>query len=370
MFDKAKVITGLYGLVGLRQPTSTAYAILDAPNYGSRSGYYSTDNPFCKAEFLIDGIDDSAASDAQINTYIKQLQESSITEVCNQIFSDSDYIDRNFLYKNTFNLVATETVTAGFVGYQIIVSSKKNVAFEIPRILLNFNNAGIVKLQLFQSNVPDALFEKTIAFSSDNHIEDLGWVIDNTADSYKGSYYLGYFTSNLTKARPVSHVPMPFPYKRDYQNSIVKSEISELQIDNVFIPYITTEEIWDLSTNQLGNDNCFGLNPDITVFYDFTDLILRNEKIFSKAVDLSFQIKIINSYISSLRSNKNQRISADLVEKAMIELNGLVTSNSVLNKIGLIPSLRNEIVAVKKQIDKIKEGYFGNPNAPKLITLS
>jgi len=363
MFDKAKVITGLYGLVGLRQPTNTVYAKLDAANYGSRSGYYSSDNSFCKVEFLIDGMDDSAATDPQINTFIKQLQESAITDVCNNVFNEQDYIDRNFLYKNPLNLLNTETVPAGFVGYEIKVSSKKNIAFEISRIILNFKNTGTIKLLLFQSNISAPIQSKSITVTAGgSQVVDLGWVVDNTGTSYKGNYYLGYVTSAMTGTL--------LPYKRDFNDAIVKSEISELTINNVYVPNVTTEAIWDLSTNQLGNDNCFGLNPDITVYKDYTDLILRNEKMFAKAVDLAFQIKIINSYLNSLRSNKNERISSEMAKNAMLEIDGVVKTPGIINKTGLMPSLLNEIAAIKTQIEKIKEGYFGNYNGIKLITLT
>lgn len=362
MFDKSKVITGLYGLVGLRQPTNPDYDILDASNIVSRSGYYSNDNPFCKVEFLVDGIDYISSSDANVNTMIKQMQESAITDVCNAVFSDPDYIDRNLLFRNTINLTNTETLSAGFVGYEIKIADEKNVAFEIPRIICNFKNTGTFKLLLFHSSTPTPIQSKVITITTSHQAVDLGWVVDGSGAYYKGRYYLGFLTNSITGSL--------LPYKRDYQNSINQSCFSFLDITNVYVPNQTTETIWDLSLNQFSVVENFGINPDITVFYDYTDLILRNEKIFSKAIDLSFQIKIINSYIASLRSNKNERISAELVEKAMLELNGVITANSVLNKVGLIPGLRNEVFVLKKQIDKIKEGYFGNPGMPSLVTLS
>ncbi len=360
MFDKTKIITGLYGLVGLRQPTSTAYAKLDAANYGSRSGYYSTDNPFCKVEFIIDGIDDISASDAQINTYIKQMQESAITEVCNKIFDEPDYIDRNMLFKNAINLKDTAALPVGFVGYEIKPSSKKNIAFEIPRIILNFKGTGTVKLLLFCNEVSAPLFTKSVSITSSHQSVDLGWVMDNSGNTYKGSYYIGY----------IGVIGGLLPYKRNYKESTVKSIISELTIESVYVPNVITETIWDMELNQYGVENDYGLNPDITVFYDYTDLILRNEKLFSKAIDLAYQIKIINSYLTSTRSNKNERLSAELAEKAVLELNGVIESNSVLNKIGLIPTLRNEIAGIKTQIQKLKDGYFGKKQAINLVTLS
>lgn len=362
MFDAQKIKDGLYGLVGLRQPTNSTYAILNSLNTTSRSGYYSSDNSFCKVEFIVDGIDDLSATNAQINSLIKEMQKTAIVEVCNAVFSDADYIDRNLLFKNAFNPLNTETLPSGFVGYRIIICDKKNIAFEIPRVFLNFKNTGTLTLCLFHSSTVAPLFTKSVTITSINQVADLGWVVDNSGSNYKGEYYFGYVVDQMTGTLE--------PFKRDYRDSIIKSEFTDLEIENIYVPGVITNVLWDLSTNQFSVVDSFGLNPDITVFQDFTDLILRNEKLFAKAVDLSFQIKIINSYIASIRSNANQRISKELIDQAILELNGVITSNSIVNKVGLIPGLRNEIFNLKTQIDKLYNGYFGKKNEPYLVTLS
>lgn len=362
MIDKTKILTGLTGLVGLRQPDNPSYDILDNANITSRSGYYSNDNPYCKTELLLDNIDYMDASDVQKNAFIKHLYESAVIEVCNSVFDEADYIDRNLLYKNAASYGNTETLPSGFVGYKIEPCSKKNVAFEITRVFLNFKNSGTIKLLLFNSAINDPIFNKTITITSSNQVESLKWVVDNSGDYYKGEFYFGYIVDQMAGTL--------VPYARDYEDSVNKSIISNLSIENMYVPNVTTNHLWDISINQIGNSNCFGLNPDITVFNDYTDIILRNERMFARAIDLAYQIKIINSYIVSLRSNQNERISADFIKNAKLEIDGIDFAPGMIKKVGLSPTLRNEIVSIKNQIEKLKEGYFGKKTDLTLVTLS
>ena len=142
MFDVTKIQANLYGVVGFRQPLNPDYAIIDAANLTSRSGEFVTENPFCKIEFLKDNQDYSRLSDAEFNTKLKEMQEASISSICHKVFQKSDYIDRQVLYPYTQNRVNTEALPSGFICHKLRIDIKKNVAFKISRIFLDFDGAG------------------------------------------------------------------------------------------------------------------------------------------------------------------------------------------------------------------------------------
>ena len=362
MFNKDLIASKMFGVVGLRQPYNPEYSKLDAYNTASRSGYYSSDNPFCKPEFILDGIDYSNSSDAQINEYIKTLQISAITDVCNMVFDGPAFIDRQYIFNNTINKVDVENTYEGFCGFDMLMDIEKNVAFEISRIVLNFKGVGIIRLALFNLAVTDPLFTKDVEITSDFQIEELGWFVDGSVLENKGRYYIGYIREADT---------VPIPYKRNYYNSVLLSAITFHQIRPVWFKptTLTNMVLGDLrQVNYVFERH--GINPDITVYYDYTDLILRNERLFAKAIDLAYQIKIINSYITSLRSNRNERISSELVQKAIAEVEGITQAPGTIKKTGIRFGLSNEVEALKVQIKKIKEGYFGSSNAFNVITLT
>ena len=77
MFDKSLIESKLYGLVGCDNPLNPTFAIVDANNQISRSGYKATDNPFCKIESLKMMQDYVDISDAEFNTMLLNMQKTA-----------------------------------------------------------------------------------------------------------------------------------------------------------------------------------------------------------------------------------------------------------------------------------------------------
>ncbi len=349
MFNVSK-INGLYGVVGLRQPSNPTYAILDSDNTTSRSGYYASDNPFVKIEFLKSNTDYKDISDADFNTYLKGLQEESIVNVCGMVFNESDFIDRQVLYPNTQNNVNTENLTGGLITHRIQVSPDKNIAFEISRVLLLFEGSGDINLMLFNTSSPNPIFSKVITINTSSHEEVLDWRVDNSGGTYKGEYYFGY-RSNYNGIGTLK------PYKRDYENSNIESCVSHLNIDKFQFVGHSSDILPDL-TIKVAMSQSTGLNPDITVYEDYTDLIVQNEMLFAKAINLEFQINCLSQYLASLRSNNEQKTSERIMLRVIQEIEGQ-DRDGLVKITGLRPQLLRSIVSISKEIDRLRRGYFG-----------
>lgn len=349
MFSVTK-IASLYGAVGVRQPFNAAYAIIDAANQVTNSGLFVTDNPMCKVEYLKDTQDYADITDADFNVFLKRMQEDSIMSVARAVFNESDYVDRQVLYPFAQNKVNTITLPSGFVGERIEVSIEKNIAFEIPRILLDFDGAGDLEILLFNTSQTTPIESQVVTITSNHQSVDLGWKIDNSGDTYKGDYYLGYLTNTVG-------IGTLKPYARDYDRSNVRAAISLLQLTQVQFLGHTTATMPDLTTKE-GMSDSHGMNPDITVYDDFTDLILRNETLFYQAINLEFQIKFLDTYLNTLRSNGNQRDAKDIAFKIAVELNGIDREGQV-KIVGLRSKLNGSISTIKKEIKRLNEGYFG-----------
>ena len=348
MFQVGKISSNLYGLVGLRQPFNPIYSILDADNQISRSGYYVTDNAYVKLEYLKDTQDYKDISDADFNIYLKRLQQSSILNVCHRVFNRFDYLDRNLLYSNAQNKVNQELLIDGFVGYKIQVSSDLDIAFQIKRVLLDFYTTGIFKLMLFNTSKSDPIEEKEITITSKTQEVVLDWVVDNSDVTYKGDYYLGYIKSATT----------PVPFKRDYMNSDRMTNISHLSIDKYQVKGHSVESLFDLTLIEGLSEN-IGINPDITVYEDFTDLIMNNESLFARAINLEFSISVLREQLNSLRTNSNERNAEKQTLRILAEIEG-TDGESSLKLTGLSPLLIGEISQITKEINRLKVGYFND----------
>lgn len=351
MFNVSKIQADLYGVVGWRQPLNPDFAKLDAANIASRSGEFVTNNPHCKIEYLYDNQDYSALSDAEFNTILKQMQEDSIANICHRIFDRPDYIDRQVLFPYAQNRVETDTLQAGFVSHKIRVSVEKNIAFEIKRVLLDFEGAGDIKIMLFNTSQDTPLFSQTVTISSTHQVQELNWRVDNSGETYKGEYYIGYLTNT-------GSIGTLKPFKRDYENSDIQAVITHLDIDQYEFVGHTTETLPDL-TDEESMDESIGLNLDITVYDDFTDLIIQNEVLLGHAINLDLQIKCLELYMSTLRINFNADNSELKLLRTIQIVEGVNSGESAVRVTGIRPQLSRAVNNIKKELDKLTHGYFG-----------
>lgn len=352
MFDVTKIQAALNGLVGFRQPVNPAFAILDAPNQVSRSGRFITDNPFVKIELIKDSQDYQAISNTEFNTLLANKQNDSIANVCDRVFNKPDFIDRGLYYQYAYNKKNTVTLPAtSFVGYRIDVSVKQNIGIKITRVLLDFANVGdSITIVLFNTAQIAPLQTKAVTVTTDHQEEQLNWVLDNTSGIHKGDYYIGILTDGLTLT----------PYKRDYDNSSVEREYTHLDISRIkFTGHNTLTLPNDLETQE-GNDDYNGLNFDITVYDDFTDQIINNEQIFATAIQMDLQISCLTESISSIRSNRNERLGNSMIAQMIAEVEG-APDDSPISKTGLTRQLSRSITFIQQEIEKLQEGYIGGP---------
>jgi hypothetical protein len=350
MFNTPIVTTGLLGQVGYRQPLDPGFPILDEDNLTSKSGLIVNDNSFAKLEYLHDGQDYKDINTAQFNTYLKNKQKQSIVNVCNAVFNQSGYIDKQILFKNAFNKVDTETLPDGFVGFRIRVDSKKNIAFKIKRILLDFEGSGDIELLLFNTSQKDPLLSKVITIGSDHENITLDWVSDNSGDTYKGDYYLGYLTNYVG-------IGTLKPYDKDHNAGNIMSVITHLFIDRGVFPGMSANILPDLDDWD-GMSETTGLNPDITVYDDFTELIINNDFLFANAINYDMQINVLSEIGSSIRSNRNTRVGKDMLSRIQLEIEGQSEAQGI-KVTGLRPQLYKSLGILKKEIDSLQKGYFG-----------
>jgi hypothetical protein len=349
MFSVTK-IASLYGAVGVRQPFNVAYAIIDAANQASTSGLFVTDNPICKVEYLKDSQDYAEISDSDFNLFLRRMQEDSIVSVARSVFNESDYVDRQVLYPYAQNKVNTVTLPSGFVGERIEVSIEKNVAFEITRIMLDFDGTGDLEILLFNTSQTAPIESEVVTITSNHQVVDLNWKVDNSGDTYKGDYYLGYLTNTVT-------IGTLKPYARDYDRANIRAVTCMLNLTQVQFVGQTTATMPDLTTKE-GMSDSHGMNPDITVYDDFTDLILRNETLFHQAINLEMQIKFLDTYLSTLRLNGSERKAKEMAIQILVELNGTNREDQVKVQ-GLRSELFGSIARIQKEIKRLNEGYFG-----------
>ena len=368
MINPATLSTRLAGLVGFNQPYNPKYAIIDAPNLASRSGLFITDNPFVKIESIKDSQDFDGILDTDFNNFLRNKISTSIVNVANAVFNENDYIDRQLIYANALNKFSQTPVNPpntnaagnnvnvydplppGFACYWLKPSIEKDVAFKIKRVFLEFNGTGPITLYLYNtSDLTKPLQTQLINVTGPFMEVNLDWVCDNTGVGYKGDYYLGYFTQGMNLR----------PFKREYREAVLMSDIDNLDyFRSQFALFTDPTKAFDLmgfSPYQYYN----GVNPDITVYEDYTDLIIQNEKLFARAIQLDCQISMLTESVASLRSNRNERLSGNYAALVMAQIEG-ESSPGAVKVTGLKSQFFGSIAHIKKELKKLKEGYEGD----------
>jgi len=350
MFDVTKIQNGLTGLVALRQPTQTAYDRLLPAQYLSTSGLFLDDVEHFRFEYWVDSQNDATISDSDLQTTWSNLEASTIANVMARVFNRPTYIDRNLIYSNPFDrneLVTLSTNPAMFYGYEIKVSDKKNVAFMISNVRIEASTTvagSVLTINLFHSSQALPIKTKSVTLTNNGtlQIERLDWYIDMSDNYYKGQFYIGYDSPAFEFK----------PFQRNFERADIQNNIAELEIRRC-------ENLGAFSNleNVDYTDTHNGLNFDITVYNDYTDLILQNKFIFARAIQLQWASSILSSIISSSRSNRNERIAKEMISLILLTLEG--QSGFGLQRVkGLKEQIAGELTRLQTEIDQIINGYF------------
>ena len=110
-----------------------------------------------------------------------------------------------------------------------------------------------------------------------------------------------------------------------------------------------------------------GLNFDITTYFDYTDLVLQNEFLFAKSLQLTWAMTIMLSYSSAFRVNRKERVSKELLASIIRSIEGQ-NGRDVLRIVGTRELLAGELITLREEIDRVKHGYFNDDEEYLTVT--
>lgn len=330
MYVDSEIKTGLYQLVGWKQPSESGYNILDADNLVSNSGKRFEDyHPLVKVKYIKDSQDDASISDANFNTYLKDLQKSCIVDAVNAVLPDKDLIDHDILFPYENRLIDLIENTTSFVGYEI--TSCKDIGVIVNQLITEFNGIGTFNLYLFHSSqkAPVKTQSVTTQAYSSKYQTLSDWKLDSR--TYKGgTWYIGYLRSGLTiKA-----------INRQWDLSGVKNNFKAFNT----IPFIVRDwnsaELWDIDDIEYTSET-FGLNFDFSSRYEYTNKVLTNKDLFRDAIGYRMATKVLELIATSSRINGNETL-------ANMALTELEEKGESFYKGGLRKQYEDEINKLKK----------------------
>lgn len=231
-------------------------------------------------------------------------------------------------------------VKAGrFVGLQISVNNIADLTAVIRRIGTQFSGANPgLSLWLWHSSSQVPIQEIVMpslaanAFQWSNKeilLKDLG---EN--QQVGGYYYLGYYESDLVgmainKLYDFSSAPACTTCNSDHAYYMAWSRYVSIMPFYVPAAYIPDEDpinpgpqLWDLNVTQYNYQNNFGLNLDLSVRCDVTDLLCKERDVFTQALGLQVAVDALTEIAFSTRNNVIAKETRDLADYALKDVAG------------------------------------------------
>lgn len=212
--------------------------------------------------------------------------------------------------------------TNNLVGFEIVPIRAKGVTLKIEKIGLQFNQAGVVRVYLMHSSQAEAMKIGTNPFVdlTYNKPGSLQWFeltdlflpyLSNDNDA-GGSWFLCYDQRELpegmraiNKDRDWSASPCASCSRTEYLNFQTWSKYLEIHpfktqpergaIEGGF--FAESPTLWDVAANLYTYTQNYGINLQITLECDVTDLILEQKRSFQTFIGLQVATDFIREFV-------------------------------------------------------------------------
>lgn len=344
-FSYTAVMNALQGRIGFRSHTESGLTTLvNSANQMSRSYRYFNDfHAIVSAANLKNVQSDPAISESAFNNYLTSLQQSAIMRTLTAIFAAPEYLEQTLLLNREENTTDEPITNAGnFVGFEILVPERSDVAVQINSASLRFDSdiTGLI-LYLFKDGKKSPVWSKSVnVVAYEDTLVTFSDLVLNyvNATTTGGRFFFGYFQDDLGAAKAIrSNVSWEDTYHVSIRGMQSPKKAGETDFDRI------------VSTSR----DSYGLNLFYSVFRDHTQTIVKSPNLFDEAIGLTMAVMTIEQILYSMRSNGAERLlKSGIAEAALVQdLTGVAPVTDGPGKVmGLKDRLDREIRRVRESI--------------------
>lgn len=315
IYDINILKTNIADVVGWQTPLLSDYDILDSGVTVSESGLYFEDfHPICQ----IDNLKNVAPEldDNDFSTWLVRERESAIAKMLITTFQAyKPQVKSIIAYYNMYDLSVNidDTIgnTGAWVGYRFQLTGN-NTRLKINRVLADFDEDDTITLQLFHSSQKAAIKTFDIDTNKNEEIKlDLtDWNLTyNLTNSIGGYWYIGY-NQNAISSQAID------------RNQKIK-HLHHAKIKSVISDSYTGS---DIPTDLQDSPYTHGLNFEIIVESDLSQLFIDNRLDFANAIGYQFAYNMLEKALYSSRTNEIERFNK---QQLLIELKGTDENKSI-----------------------------------------
>jgi len=296
------------------------------------------------------------------NPFLRSMRSQTIAKVLNAYRTNKQLkeitksqLDRIKLFDGPGRLSDKEIRQSRFVGLEIIPNKSEGLLLTIHRLGTQFDTIQATKtFYVFHSSQTGAVFTiatdigKVSGFEWHNIADAQGNTLDlkylDEAYDAGGRWFIGYFEDNFTGQAIIKK----YDWQRGPCNSCHGSDYSRFQqwspwmdIRPFFVPAgdLNGTDLWDIQKNIYPTQTNFGLNLDVSVKCDLTDIFCTQKELLADAISKQFAVDLAEEIIYSGRLN---RLEERHRKNAMIALDTDSNGNP-----GLSSKLKKSIEALE-----------------------
>lgn len=256
--------------------------------------------------------------------YTKKLSDKTLNSI----------LENRPLFNGSGRLADTVSNGGNLVGFELVPIRSKGASVKIERVGLQFSTPGDIKMYLFHSSQNQPVKEFTFTREKSGGVEwfrpteDLYLPNFTDGSDFGGSWYLVYSQNELptncmaiNKNKDWSTRPCFSCDADEYTGWQIWSRY--LEVHPFRINGGVTTEMFDVEQCVHTYDCNYGINLEVTVLCDITDIVLEQKSAFQDIIGLQLACDMLReiAYNSSGRINHEQGISISKME-LLYELDG------------------------------------------------
>lgn len=320
---------------------------VDCDNESGVSGRYFNDGTYhtiLTLKNIYDCQDDPDITDAEFNTYLKNLKTANIMAMLNAVFNEPYTVERGLLLRKQENVLNDLIDNDGdFVGF--VISAPKEKVLTINNLLLHFDSEKTFNIYLYNEFAGLCETWQVTTKANLQQLVPVDITLKYQSEEAEGGvWFLGYFQSDLGDTKAIDFKPIRNRYCtfRAYPFS---SQV--------------TGSTFNMQEYEEYPESMFGLNASITVTEDITNLIVQNAYMFDELQGLMLAERVLELMRTSVRSNAVERLGRDFAVTLNREQNNITTDTNPYEA-GLKGRIRREVKKIRESINK--------PEQPRVVS--
>lgn len=334
MLDVARILTGFSQQIGWRQPIDQEYAVVSAANNVSNSGKYFQDySKSIRVENLKNNFP-QGLSDDDFNARLTEKANEGLVRACYDVISDElDLLESKPLYhfQNDFSKKITN-VSNRFVGYEVTLAKQEGIAITLNKLMTHFDGVDTFNIYIYHSSQKSPIETISVTTQTDSvKSETTSKILYYQNDIYTGgTFYIGYYQDDLGVQA----------YDRQYELADIQNCFEFVYVKPIMVDATSGTDIFDVNKVENASES-WGLNFDLSVYNDWTQLLLDNKSVMLDAIGYKVAAMLVDDMYYS---NRNNSISKEVKQRLLIELKGV----SGAKEFGLEAKMDKEIKRVKQ----------------------